>query len=84
NNSNPGFMYAAEAKQKLPSLTSDEFFLFRPDGNNSYNASRESLSGTSSSAVPEPSSLLLVTAAIGTSAWWHRRRRQRLTQRGAY
>lgn len=83
NNSNPGFMYAAEAKQKLPSLTSDEFFLFRPDGNNSYNASRESLSGTSSSAVSEPSSLLLVTAAIGTSAWWQRRRRQRLTQRGA-
>jgi hypothetical protein len=83
NDTKPGFMYAAEAKQILPSLTSDEFFLFRPDGNNSYNATRESLSGTTSSAVPEPSSLLLVTAAIGTSAWWHRRRRQRLTQSGA-
>jgi hypothetical protein len=83
NNSLPGFMYAAEAKQILPSKTSDEFFLFRPDGNGSYTASRESLSGTSSSAIPEPSSLLLVTAAIGTGAWWHRRKRQRLSQGGA-
>lgn len=80
NDDKPGFMYAAEAKQILPSLTSDEFFLFRPDGNNGYHASRESLSGTPSTAIPEPSSLLLVTAAIGTGVCWHRRKRQRLTQ----
>lgn len=73
NNSKPGFLYSDEARLKLP-MAAGEFFLFRPDGNNSYNASRENLFGHSS--IPEPSSLsLLAFSAAGY--WGYRRLRKR-------
>lgn len=70
SNNKPGFLNADEARLVLPTGVGD-FFLFRPDGNNGYNSSRENLF-SGQSAIPEPSSWALI--AMSSSVFFLYRR----------